>query len=67
MENTKLLFMCFMCITIYHIRNLNWEMINIFKSACSPSGCKESDMTDQLNNNIKKNKSLHVVNVLGLL
>ena len=66
MENTKLLFMCFMCVTIYHIRNLNLEMINIFKSACSPWGCKESDMTEQLNN-IKKNKSLHVVNVLGLL
>ena len=66
MENTKLLFMCFMCITIYCIRNLNWEMINIFKSAHSPWGCKESDMTEQLNK-IKKNKSLHVVSVLGLL
>ena len=66
MENTKLLFMCFMCVTIYHIRNLNWEMINIFKSSCSPWGCKESNMTEQLNNT-KKNKSLHVVSVLGLL
>ena len=30
------------------------EMVNVREMCCSPRGCKESDVTKQLNNNIGK-------------